>query len=103
MPEKISETLVSSRDLIRRLHQCCITVPLLSASTDVQEVHNRVIIPSFCVFSMSICYLYTNMHLPCFTPGHFPVKHLPKPVKKSSDKEVQEYMSCHSSLYGDGN
>lgn len=56
VPERISEMLLSCRDLIRRQHQCCIALPLLSASTDVQEVHTRVIILSLCVFSMSVCY-----------------------------------------------
>ena len=102
MPGRISETLVSCRDLIRRQHQRCIALPPLSASTDVQEVHTRVIMLSLCVFSMSICYLSRSMHLPCVTPRHSPVKILPKPVRKSSDEEVQGYMCSHSSLCGGG-
>lgn len=69
-PARISETFVSCRDLIRRQHRWFIALPLLSASTDVQEVHTRVIMPSLCVFSMSICYLCCDTLLPCLAPWH---------------------------------
>lgn len=104
MPVRISETLVSCRDLIRRQHQCFIALPLLSASTDVQEVHTRVIMPSLCVFSMLFLLKHASALLhPVALYLRLPVEFLPTPEKKSGDEEVQEYMRSHSYLHGGGN
>lgn len=105
MPVRIPDMLVSCRDLIRRQHRRCITLPLLSAPTDVQEVHARVNYALFvCIQHVHMLFVLKNAAIPLHPLAlylQFCIEFLPKPEWKSVDEEVQEYSICY--LLGGGN
>lgn len=70
----------------RRQQHWFITLPTFSVSTDVQEVHTSVLMPSLCVHMLFVL-KHALLH-PLAPYLQLPVKFLPKPEKKTSDEEV---------------
>lgn len=105
MPVRISETLVSCRDLIRRQHQWLIALPLLRYNRCAGSSHQSNYVCLVCIQHVHMLLVLKHasalLHPLALYLG-LPVELLPKPVKKGGD-EVQEYMSSHSYLYGGDN